>query len=174
MLKIRNLATFVFSYFYARSFKKQNLYQSELSQARKAQIRKDVINFEIEENIGLRVYWKTLEVAKGPSLIFYAYDYQILRFDTYINGQGHYHLQLIECQPQCKDRLLMPEKTVEGQIERAIFEIEKNLYYWLQRHPDQQIRTLKVNPTRLKVATQKAREKMLKYSAKVENVISQE
>lgn len=61
----------------------------------------------------------------------------------------------------------MPEKTVEEQIDRAIFELENNLYYWLQRHPDRQIRSLKVDQSRLKIATEKAKEKMLEFAEKV-------
>ncbi|MBD2568299.1 hypothetical protein [Anabaena lutea] len=159
---IRDLATSVFSYMYARSLKKQHLYKSK-----KDKIRKDVVDFEIGDNVGLEVYWKVLNVAEGPSLIFHAFGYEILRFDTYINGQGHCHIQLIECQPKCKERLFLPETTVEEQIERAIFELEKNLYYWLQRHPDRQIQLLKIDQTRLKIATEKAREKMLEYAEKI-------
>ncbi|MTJ54230.1 hypothetical protein FJR38_17025 [Anabaena sp. UHCC 0253] len=159
---IRDWATSVFSYMYARSLKKQHLYKSK-----KDKIRKDVVDFEIGDNVGLEVYWKVLNVAEGPSVIFHALGYEILRFDTYINGQWHCHIQLIECQPKCKERLFLPETTVEEQIERAIFELEKNLYYWLQRHPDRQIRLLKIDQTRLKIATEKAREKMLEYAEKI-------
>lgn len=159
---IRDLATSVFSYMYARSLKKQHLHKSK-----KDKIRKDVVDFEIGDNVGLEVYWKVLNVAEGPSLIFHALGYEILRFDTDINGQGHCHVQLIECQPKCKERLFLPETTVEEQIERAIFELEKNLYYWLQRHPDRQIRLLKIDQTRLKIATEKARDKMLEYAEKI-------
>ncbi|MBD2625070.1 hypothetical protein [Trichormus variabilis] len=162
MSVIRDLATSVFSYMYARSLKRQHLYKSK-----KDKIRKDVVDFEIGDNVGLEVYWKVLNVAEGPSLIFHALGYEILRFDTDINGQGHCHVQLIECQPKCKERLFLPETTVEEQIERAIFELEKNLYYWLQRHPDRQIRLLKIDQTRLKIATEKAREKMLEYAEKI-------
>ncbi|MGB3509301.1 MAG: hypothetical protein WBA93_08675 [Microcoleaceae cyanobacterium] len=159
---IRNLATSVFSYMYARSLKKQHLYKS-----RKDQIRNDVVDFEIAENVGLEVYWKIVKVAEGPSVIFHALGYEILRFDTYIGGQAHCHIQLIECQQKSKSRLFLPEKTVEEQIERAIFELEKNLYYWLQRHPDRQIRMLKIDQTRLKIATEKARGKMLEFAEKI-------
>lgn len=162
MSVIRDLATSVFSYMYARSLKKQHLYKSK-----KDKIRNDVVDFEIDENVGLEVYWKVLNVAEGPSVIFHALGYEILRFDTYINGQGHCHIQLVECQQKCKPRLFLSEKTVEEQIERAIFELEKNLYYWLQRHPDRQIRKLKVDQTRLKIATEKAREKMLEFAEKI-------
>jgi hypothetical protein len=162
MSVIRDLATSIFSYMYARSLKKQHLYKSK-----KDRIRKDVVDFQIDENVGLEVYWKVLNVAEGPSVIFHALGYEILRFDTYINGQGHCHIQLIECKPKCKERLFLPETTVEEQIERAIFELEKNLYYWLQRHPDRQIQLLKIDQTRLKIATEKAREKMLEYAEKI-------
>ncbi|MCP2730932.1 hypothetical protein [Limnofasciculus baicalensis] len=162
MSLIRDLATSVFSYMYACRLKKQHLYKS-----RKDQIRNNVVDFEIAENVGLEVYWKTLKVAEGPSLIFHALGYEILRFDTNIGEQAHCHIQLIECQPKCKERLFLPEKTVEEQIERAIFELEKNLDYWLQRHPDRQVRLLKIDQTKLKIATEKAREKMLEYAQKI-------
>lgn len=45
---IRNLATSIFSYMYARSLKKQHQYKSK-----KAQIRNDVIHFEIEDGVAL-------------------------------------------------------------------------------------------------------------------------
>lgn len=159
---IRNLATSIFSYMYARSLKKQHQYKSK-----KAQIRKDVIHFEIENGVGLEVYWKILNIGRSVAVIFYAFGYEILRFDCYVEGLGHAHIQLVECQQKCKSRLLLPEKRVEEQIDRAIFELENNLYYWLQRHPDRQIRTLKVDQTRLKVATEKAKEKMLEFAEKI-------
>lgn len=159
---VRDVATSVFSYMYARSLKKQHQYKSK-----KAQIRNDVIHFEIDEKVGLEVYWKNLQVAKGPSLIFHAFGYEILRFDTYINGQAHCHIQLVECKKKCKSRLLLPEKTVEEQIDRAIFELENNLYYWLQRHPDRQIQSLQIDQNRLKIGTEKAKEKMLEFAEKL-------
>ncbi len=117
---IRDVATSVFSYMYARSLKNQHLYKSK-----KDKIRQDVVDFEIDKNVGLEVYWKVLNIAESPSVIFHALGYEILRFDTYINGKAHCHIQVVECQAKCKPRLFLPEKTVEEQIERAIFELEK-------------------------------------------------
>ncbi len=162
MSVIRDLATSVFSYMYARSLKKQHQYKSK-----KDKIREDVIHFEIEDGVGLEVYWKVLKIGSSAAVIFYAFGYEILRFDCYVEGLGHAHIQLVECQQKCKSRLLLPEKTVEEQIDRAIFELENNLYYWLQRHPDSQIRRLKVDKTRLKVAAEKAKEKMLEFAEKI-------
>ncbi len=166
MSLIRDLATSVFSYMYARSLKKQHLYKSK-----KDQIRNDVVHFEITENVGLEVYWKILKVAEGPSLIFYALGYEILRFDTYIGGQAHCHIQLVECQKKCKSRLLLPEKTIEEQIERSVFELKNNLSYWLQRHPDSQVRRLKVDKSKLQMAAEQAKEKMLEYTEKIKNTV---
>ncbi|MGC1247132.1 MAG: hypothetical protein WA865_13045 [Spirulinaceae cyanobacterium] len=164
MSVMRDLATSIFSQMYTRSLKKQHLYKSK-----KDQIRNDVVHFEIAENVGLEVYWKILKVAEGPSLIFYALGYEILRFDTYINGQAHCHIQLIECQKKSRSRLFLPEKTVEEQIERSIFELQNNLNYWLQRHPDSQVRKLKVDKSKLQIATEKSQGKMLEYAEKIKN-----
>ena len=162
MSMIRNLATSIFSYMYARSLKKQHQYKSQ-----KAQIRNDVVDFEIDEDAGLEVYWKIIKVAEGPALIFHALGYEVLRFDTCINGQAHFHTQLVECEQKSESRLFLPEETVEKQIDRIIFELENNLYYWLQRHPDRQIRSLRFNQARFKAATGKAKKKMLEFAEKL-------
>ncbi|MGC1244638.1 MAG: hypothetical protein WA865_00345, partial [Spirulinaceae cyanobacterium] len=83
--------------------------------------------------------------------------------------QAHCHIQLIECQKKSRSRLFLPEKTVKEQIGRSIFELQNNLYYWLQRHPDSQVRRLKVDKSKLQIATEKAKGKMLEYAEKIKN-----
>ncbi|MDJ1172692.1 hypothetical protein [Roseofilum capinflatum] len=154
---IRHLVTHIASYFQARSLRKQYQYH----QLDREETRRDIVHFSITENSGLQVYWKSLKAGVSVAVIFCTFEYEALRFDCFLSGKGHFHLQLMECQDKCKEHLLMAESIVEEQIDRAIFELENNLYYYLQRHPDRRVRVLKVERSQLKAATQSARAKML-------------
>ncbi|MDJ1180300.1 hypothetical protein PJF56_15655 [Roseofilum sp. BLCC_M91] len=160
---IRYLTTYIASYFQARRLRKQYQYH----QLNREETRQDVVHFLITENTSLQVYWKSLKAGISVAVIFCAFEYEALRFDCYLKRKGHYHLQLMECQDNCKEHVLMAESTVEEQIDRAIFELENNLYYYLQRHPDRRVRTLKVERSPLKAAIQSARTKMLQDLQKI-------
>ena len=91
---------------------------------------------------------------------------QVLRFDCFGYPGGHAHIYLITPNRKCESRLFLPEKTIEAQIERALFEMSKNLDYWMQRHYDPSVRKTKLSRKFLRAALEEAHKSMLKYRQK--------
>lgn len=134
--------------------------------AERDQVRRDVVRYPIQTDVYLETYWKIFGLGQGPSLIFYAYGNEVLKFDCYA-GKGHCHIQLVTQTPGCEDRLALREQTVEEQIERAIFEVTRNLTYWIQRHPSPKVNYLKVDRKKLQEAVQEAKVNLLTYHQKL-------
>ncbi|MEM9922570.1 MAG: hypothetical protein AAF915_02245 [Cyanobacteria bacterium P01_D01_bin.50] len=133
-------------------------------------IRKDSIKFNIDDHVYLEVYWKIYGIGKGPALIVNALGEEVLKFDCYGPGKGHYHVIVTELQPNCRSILHLPEQTVELQIERAIFEIKNNLNWYLERHPLAKIRKLKIQKSQLQAVTEELHNQMIEYHEKVSQI----
>ena len=56
------------------------------------QVRKDVEIIPIQPNLELVVYWKVLQVGRGPALILQAYGKEVLKFDCFGRDDGHFHV----------------------------------------------------------------------------------
>jgi hypothetical protein len=55
----------------------------------------------------------------------------------------------------------LPEKTVEEQIERATFELQRNSSYYLQTHPRRKVRNTRLDEERLAAVCAEMKSKML-------------
>lgn len=128
-------------------------------------LRKGVKNIKAQENLYFQVYWKDLEHGKGAAIIVYAHGINALKFDCFGPGRGHYHLNIARYAQTRESRIFLPEQTPAEQIERAIYEIQTNLSYYLQRHRNRKVRCTKVNQTQLKHALAEARALLLDYAA---------
>lgn len=93
--------------------------------------RNDLKTFEIEENLKLLVYWKSLEIGIGPAVILQAYDLEILKFDCFGKEKGHYHIA-----PHYDFRIYFIEETVPDQISRSIKELRLNGFRYLKNQKD--------------------------------------
>ena len=93
--------------------------------------RNDLKTFEIEENLNLLVYWKSLEIGIGPAVILMAFDQEILKFDCFGKGKGHYHIA-----PHYDFRIYFVEETVTDQITRSITELRLNGLRYLKNQKD--------------------------------------
>jgi hypothetical protein len=130
-------------------------------------VRRDVIFFPIGVNAELEVYWKKEKLGCGPAIILHVLGFYVLRFDCFGYPGGHAHIYLITANQKCESRIFLPEKTIEEQIDRALFEMSKNLDYWMQRHYDPTVRKIRLpNKKRLNAALEEARESMLEYRQK--------
>ncbi|MBF2097350.1 MAG: hypothetical protein IGQ88_03095 [Gloeomargaritaceae cyanobacterium C42_A2020_066] len=125
--------------------------------------RLDVVKLPVQNQVYLEVYWKAVGLGTGPSLIFNAYGQEALRFDCLGPG-GHGHITLVQPDGPAQDRIFLPEKTIEAQIERALFELDTNLVYWLQRNPDARLRRLRVDRDALQKNLVTARDLMRTYA----------
>jgi len=128
----------------------------------------DVVIYPIQDHAYLAVYRKDLPIGKGPGVSLYVHDKEILKFDCFGEGRGHYHTHMNQPSlvPEGEERLYFSERTVEDQAERSIFEIQRNATYHLQRNHDPRITFFKLDQPRLEVACREAKAKMLEYAVK--------
>ena len=136
-----------------------------------AGIRRDVEWIRVQPDVDLEVYWKVLPIGKGPAISLYAFGFQILRFDCFGARDGHFHLLLGWPSPTSEDRIWLPEANATAQVERTVFELTKNVTYYLQRHNDERVRSLHLEPARWSAACTQARDKMLYFLSSVPELV---
>lgn len=119
--------------------------------------RMDLKVIPISEKLSFLVYWKVLEIGKGPAVILKAFDKEILKFDCFGKKDGHFHIA-----PHYEFRIYFTEETVPDQIQRTLTELRINAlrYLALQREPE--IRALRPNPTKYNSAIDEV-EKLLTH-----------
>ncbi len=127
------------------------------------EMRRDVEWIRVQPDVNLKVYWKVLPIGKGPAVSLYAFEFQILRFDCFGANDGHFHLLLGWPSPASEDRIWLPEPNATAQVERTMFELTKNVTYYLERHNDERVRRLQLEPQAWSAACTHAREKMLYF-----------
>jgi hypothetical protein len=127
------------------------------------EMRQDVAWIPVQPDVDLKVYWKILSIGKGPAVSLYAFGFQILRFDCFGATDGHFHLFLGWPSPTSEDRIWLPEPNATAQVERTMFELEKNVIYYLQRHNDERVRSLHLEQASWSIACTQARNKMLQF-----------
>ena len=125
----------------------------------------DVVIYPVQDHAYLAVYWKDLPIGKGPCVSLYVQDKEILKFDCFGEDRGHYHTNINQPSlvPKGEERLYFSERTIEDQVTRSIFEIERNAVYHLQRNHDPRVTFFKLDPFRLEAACREAKAKMLEY-----------
>ena len=129
--------------------------------------RQGVVNFEIQKDASLQVYWKDVDLGRGPGAALYVRGAEILRFDCFGAGKGHYHVHPAEKSPlgpKGQNRLHFFERTIEEQVERAVFEITRNAAYYLERSRDPRVQRFRLQPGRLEETAALARDRMLQYT----------
>jgi hypothetical protein len=125
--------------------------------------RSDVEWIRVQPDVTLKVYWKILPIGKGPAVSLYAFEFQILRFDCFGARDGHCHLLLGWPSPASEDRIWLPEPNATAQVERTMFELTKNVTYYLQRHNDERVRRLQLESEAWSTACARARDRMLHF-----------
>ena len=131
------------------------------------EVRSDVEWIRVQPDVDLKVYWKVLPIGKGPAVAFYAFGFQIFRFDCFGARDGHFHLLLGWPSPTSEDRIWLPEPNATAQVERTMFELTRNVTYYLQRHNDERVRRLHLEPATWSAACAQARDKMLHFLCSV-------
>lgn len=120
-------------------------------------VRHDVCFFPIGSLAKLEVYWKLTDLGRGPAIILHVLDQYVMRFDCFGEKVGHAHFYVVTPEKHCESRLFLPEKTIEAQIERALFELSTNLDYWLARHRHPSVRRVRLDSEILMTAIEQAR-----------------
>ena len=118
--------------------------------------RESVI-ISIQPNLEFEIYWKALDIGKGPAIILKAYAREIMKFDCFGKDKGHYHIA-----PHYGFRIYFLEEKAIDQIERTVEELRKNAQKYLSVQQDSEIRKLIIDQQRFELSVKKAEEK-LKY-----------
>jgi hypothetical protein len=112
--------------------------------------------------IGFDVSYGDVVLAVHAAVL-YVFEFQILRFDCFGVTDGHCHLLLGWPAPTSEDRIWLPEPNATAQVERTMFELTKNVTYYLQRHNDERVRRLQLESEAWSMACTRARDKMLHF-----------
>ncbi len=132
--------------------------------------RRGRVRYEIGDAAYFEVFWKVLDIGRGPAVSLFIRDTEVMKFDCFGEARGHVHIDFgrnEHLKALAHHRLYLGEKTVEEQIERTIFELRMNLPYYLERHGDARIRAFQPTAERLHEVTAKVRETMLTYAETV-------
>ena len=108
--------------------------------------RRDVRRLAINSHAELHVFWKVLTRGRGPAFSLFVCGDEVLRLDCFGAGEGHYHTQFYCPDTPKRTRLHFYETTASEQVERAMFEVIRNLDYYLQRHPRKCVRKVQMAP----------------------------
>jgi len=128
--------------------------------------RQDLIQIPLATSVYLDIYLRVLHTGVGTTVIFKAFRKEVLKYDAFVEGMGHCHL--LQPEKHCPDRLFLPEGNIESQIQRIIFDLKFNLYYWLKRNSDRRIRSINIDPVVLEKAIDQAEKIMVAYIPKAQ------
>lgn len=124
-------------------------------------IREKQETIDVQPGVKFVVFWKSLNIGTGYALSVFVHGHEVARFDCFGAGKGHYHLALAANTKAELDRLFFDVQTVPEQVDRTLFELKKNLQYYLQRNPKRAVRAVTLDQAKLDAACAQAREKML-------------
>jgi hypothetical protein len=138
-------------------------------EAEEMQKRMRLVRYDLQEGCFLETYWNELigpDGAKhaGPAACLVVHGSDIVRFDCLGQPLGHYHLA--SAYPHGIRRGLvgeiwLREQTVQEQIERTIFELQRNSVHFLQTHPRRKVRNTRLDEDRLAAVCAEMKSKML-------------
>lgn len=125
----------------------------------------DVREIAICKHLTFLVYWKILEIGKGPAVVMKAFDKEIMKFDCFGENDGHYHIA-----PHYQFRIYFLEKTVSEQINRTVAELRTNglRYLSLQKNPE--IRSIKPSPAKYNSAIDSVEEMLTHFQRTVKEL----
>lgn len=129
-------------------------------------IRRDACRYQIDQRVHIEAYWKKVGERFAPSISLFADEYEVVRFDCLGPGAGHYHV----ADNSGFHRINLPEPEKAAQIERGLFEIQKNLTYYLKKNPLRVIRELEVDPEAVSRACAEAKPTLLAYATKTDSM----
>jgi len=120
---------------------------------------RDVAFVQVTPEIVFETYWKDVEAGKGPALVVWCDYRKVLKFDCFGKGRGHYHISVPVFSKRTEefDRIFLPEETIEAQIERVVFELRTNLFYYLARAPHRRARKARIDEPQLTRAVEEVR-----------------
>ena len=127
---------------------------------RKFSGRTHVARYEVQQDVHVDIYWKAIPRWTGPSVSFYVYGAEVLRFDCFGQVNGHYHVDFHSPWATQNNKLYFYERTLESQIERTLYELKTNLGFYLQRNPNRKVRNIEIDQEKLHGVCEKIRGSM--------------
>ena len=73
----------------------------------------DLVEYPIQEDVLLQVYWRDDVGGRGPAASLYVYDDEIMRFDCFGGDNGHCHFNLRQTRGR---RWMYPEGSFQDHI----------------------------------------------------------
>jgi hypothetical protein len=104
----------------------------------------DLLSMPIQKNVLLEVYWVDLGREWGPAASVFIGAHEVLRLDCFGGRTGHLHANPRQ-QVGRRSRMYFPEGSIEEHIDRAAFELERNLAWCLDRNYLRSINRLHVD-----------------------------
>jgi hypothetical protein len=123
---------------------------------------RDVKSFEVGP-LAIQTCWKFERYDRGPAISLFAHNYELLRFDCFGAEHGHFHAMLMTAEPQKHERIYFFEERSSEQIDRTIFELNRNLYFYLKHNLHPEIREIEVDQEEWEKVLDEARAELLHH-----------
>jgi hypothetical protein len=117
-----------------------------------------VVRLPVQPHVFVKVCWKDLASGRGAAVSLFVHGDEVVGFDCF--GEDEDPRAQRPPPRQAAQRRCLPERSVEEQIERSIFELTSHLDHHLQRSPRRRIRRARVDRAALEQACAEARERM--------------
>ncbi len=132
--------------------------------------RKDLVEYPIQDNLRLDVYWRDDKAGFGPAASVYAYDKEVLRLDCFgeakkQGGKGHCHMNLEQTGGR---QWMYPPGSVTEHIDHAIHDLRQNLNFCLVTNPDEKIQEIKVSSKTIEPIAEKAEKDLRAFAGQLE------
>ena len=90
----------------------------------------EVLEVEVPAPFRLEAYWLRVGDDEGPAYSLFREDDEVLRVDC-LGPKGHIHYGLAEARHRgpAEARVYLPSSTVDEQVDRAAFELARNVGY---------------------------------------------
>ena len=127
--------------------------------------KNDLVEYPIQEDVLLQLYWRDDAGGRGPAASLYVYDDEIMRFDCFGGDNGHCHFNLRQTRGR---RWMYPEGSFEDHIQQSIFDLQTNLMFCLKTHQDTQVQEIQIVGESLEHAARKMETYLLELADKLQ------
>jgi hypothetical protein len=121
-------------------------------------VRRDLQVLEVDLNLYFLVYWKVLEIGKGPALVLGSRGYEIAKFDCFGKDKGHYHLR-----PKYGVRIPFTAQNPQQQILETQSLLLDRGQDFIRMVRDPEINKIVIDPTKLQPRLEQVATIMLEF-----------
>lgn len=131
---------------------------------RKNSVRKDVKTISVANGIEMDVYYKNVEaIGSGPAISIYLDEREVLKFDCFGGGAGHYHVSQRNNLNRFTDRFQLPNGSRRDHLNRCLFELQQNITGFFQLSDIEQASEKNIDVAKLHNALQLTERHLSKY-----------